>query len=159
MRLKGVLAILVALCVFAGGAQAQYGGPGITPSAQAQDAAGGFRITTKGLVTSLGAYRQVDNIPIVLTGMTVEIAPGGQTGRERFLVPAYLYVLEGTLTTDTQGGPIGVSGIQYHAEGQSFSSPVGLWHTFTNTSTQPVKYLLLFVATPGAPTMEKGKAD
>jgi quercetin dioxygenase-like cupin family protein len=158
MRLKGVLAVLVALFVFVGGAQVQYSGAGITPAAQAQDQAE-KGVKTKNLVTSLGGYRQVDNIPIVLTGMTVEIAPGGQTGRERYLVPTYIYVLDGTLTTDTQGGPVGVAGVQYHAEGQSYSSPVAIWHNHMNNGTTPVKYLLLFIGAPSGPTMEKAKAE
>ena len=92
MRLKDVLAVVVGLFVIS-----------LTPAAQAQDQQPmESGVKTKGLVTSLGGYRQVDNIPIVLTGMTVEIAPGGQTGRERYLVPTYIYVLDGTLTTDTQ---------------------------------------------------------
>ncbi len=161
MRLKNVVMVLVGSFVIAGGAQAQYGGvPGIS-SAQAADAMPSTEkgVQTKGLVTSLGGYKQADHIPILLTGMTVEIGPGGHTGRERFLVPSYLYVLEGTLTTDTLGGPTGISGIQYHAEGQSYSSPAGVWHNFMNNGTTPVKYLLLFVGTPGARTIEKAPAQ
>jgi quercetin dioxygenase-like cupin family protein len=157
MRLKSVVMVVVGSFVIAGGAQAQYGGvPGLS-SAQAADEMPATEkgVQSKGLVTSLGGYKQADHIPILLTGMTVEIEPGGHTGRERFLVPSYLYVLEGTLTTDTQGGPTGVYGIQYHAEGQSYSSPAGAWHNFMNNGTTPVKYLLLFVGTPGAPTIEK----
>ena len=161
MRLKGVLAVLVGLFVIAGGAQAQYAGVSLTPAVQAQDQKPAVEsgVKTKSLVTSLGGYRQVDNIPIVLTGMTVEIAPGGQTGRERYLVPTYIYVLEGTLTTDTEGGPVGVAGVQYHAEGQSYSSPVGVWHNHVNNGTNSAKYLLLFIGTAGATTMEKAKVD
>ena len=145
MRPKGVVAVLVLLFVFVAGARAQD-----------HEERG---VKTKGLVTSLGGYRQADNIPIVMTGQTVEVAPGGQTGRERYLVPSFIYVLEGTLTSDTQGGPVGAAGVQYHAEGQSYSSPVGVWHNHMNKGTTPLKYLLLFVATPGAPTLEKAKAD
>ena len=61
-------------------------------------------VKTSPLVTSLGAFRQPTSIPIVMSGQIVEIAPGGQTGRERTLVPSFLYVLEGTLTTTTEGG-------------------------------------------------------
>lgn len=161
MRLKGVLAVLVGSFVIAGGAQAQYGGLPGTPRAQAQDKKPAIAkgVHTKGLVTSLGGYKENEQVPIVLSGMTVEIEPGGQTGRERYLVPNYIYVLEGTLTTDTEGGRVGVAGIQYHAEGQSYSSPVGKWHNHVNGGTIPVKYLLLFVGTPAGPTMEHPKAE
>ena len=157
MRLNGVLAILVALFVFLGAAPARDGA-GLTPAAQAQDQTE-KGVKTKGLVTSLGGYKEAEHVPIVLTGSTVEIAPGGQTGRERYLAPNYIYVLEGTLTTDTQGGRPGVAGVQYHNEGQSYSSPVGVWHNHLNNGTTPVKYLLLFIGTPGVPTMEKAKVE
>lgn len=116
-------------------------------------------VKTSPLVTSLGAFRQPTSIPIVMSGQIVEIAPGGQTGRERTLVPSFLYVLEGTLTTNTEGGPIGVGGVQYHAAGQSYSEPVGLWHTNSNSGQTPVKYLLLLISTPGGAATEKAKAD
>jgi len=116
-------------------------------------------VTTSPLVTSLGPFRQVTSIPIVMTGQVIEIAPGGQTGRERHLVPSFLYVLEGTLTTNTEGGPIGVAGVQYHSAGQSYAEPVGLWHNYSNTSQAPVKYVLLLISTPGGPTSEKAKGD
>ena len=116
-------------------------------------------VKTSPLVTSLGPYRNVTNIPLVMTGEVIEIAPGGQTGRQRYLVPAFLYVLQGTLTTDTESGPIGIAGIQYHSEGQSYSEPTGVWHNYSNTGQTPVKYILLLLGTPGVATTEKAKAD
>jgi quercetin dioxygenase-like cupin family protein len=72
-------------------------------------------------------------------------------------VPSYVYVLEGTLTTNTEGGPVGVAGAQYHAAGQSYSDPVGVWHSYSNGGQAPVKYLLLLIGTPGGPTTETAK--
>jgi len=116
-------------------------------------------VKTKNLVTSLGGFRGTANIPIVLTGQVVEIEPGGQTGRQRHLVPTYIYVLEGTLVTNSEGGPIGVGGVQYHAAGQSYMDAPGVWHNHSNSGQTPVKYLLLFISTPGGPLTEKGKAE
>jgi quercetin dioxygenase-like cupin family protein len=128
--------------------------------ASAQDKAAGEKgVKATNLVTSLGPFRQTTSIPVVLTGQTIEIEPGGQTGRQRHLVPSYVYVLEGTLVTNTEGGPVGVGGVQYHAAGQSYSDPVGVWHNYSNPGPAPVKYLLLLIGTPGAPTTEKAKAD
>jgi hypothetical protein len=103
MRLKATLVVVVALFIVVGGAHAQYGGSG-TPPAAAQDAkpAQEKGVKTRGLVTSLGGFRGAASVPIVLTGQIVEIEPGGQTGRQRFLVPSYIYVLEGTLTTNSE---------------------------------------------------------
>lgn len=160
MRLRGVIAVVVAVVVFVGWApsSAQYGG---TPPAQAQDSqsAQPKGVTTKNLVTSLGGFRGTGNIPIVLTGQIVELAPGGQTGRERFLVSSYIYVLEGVLTTNSEGGPVGVAGVQYHAAGQSYMDAVGVWHNHSNNGMAPVKYLLLFIGTPGSQTVEKAAQE
>ncbi len=59
---------------------------------------------------------------------TVELAAGGQTGREQFRVPTFVYVIEGILTTDYEAGPVGIKGAQYHAAGQSFMDQGGWWH-------------------------------
>jgi quercetin dioxygenase-like cupin family protein len=131
-----------------------------TASAQApQPPAVEKGVKTTPLVTSLGAFRQTTNIPIIITGQVVEIEPGGQTGRQRHAVPTYIYILEGTITTNTEGGPIGVAGVQYHTAGQSYSDPVGVWHNYMNNGPTPAKFLQVLVTTPGAPATEKGKAD
>jgi quercetin dioxygenase-like cupin family protein len=162
MRVRTLVAVVTAAVVFAGGAHAQYGGVE-TPSAYAQ-AEGPVPlekgVKTANLVTSLGGFREAINIPVVLTGQTVTIEPGGQTGRQRHTVPTYIYVLEGTLITNSEGGRVGVAGAQYHNEGQSYSDPPGVWHNHSNGGQTPVKYLLLFLSTPGAPTLtQKAAAD
>ncbi len=160
MRLKAAVAVLVAVFIVAGGAQAQYGALS-APVAQAQDskAIGEKGVTTKGLVTSLGGFRGTANVPIVLTGQVVTIAPGGQTGRQRHMVASYIYVLEGTLTTNSEGGPVGVAGVQYHAAGQSYMDVPGVWHNHSNPGAAPVNYLLLLISTPGGPLTEKATAE
>jgi quercetin dioxygenase-like cupin family protein len=112
-------------------------------------------VTSRGLVSSSGGFSARGDVAIVLSGNITEIAPGGQTGRERYLVPAYIYVLEGTLTTDSEAGGTGVGGIQYHGAGQSVPlPPPGTWHNFYNSGQTPVRYLLVFISTPGAATMQ-----
>jgi quercetin dioxygenase-like cupin family protein len=161
MTLKGVLVgTVIAGIVVAGGTPAYRGGaPSAFAQAPAQQAPQEKGVTTHNLVTSLGAFRGTATIPIVLTGQVVEIAPGGQTGRERTLVPSYIYVLEGTLTTNSEGGPIGVGGVQYHAAGQSYMDPPGVWYNHSNSGQTPVKYLLLFISTPSGPLTEKAKGE
>ena len=78
--------------------------------------------------------------PRAASGQTVEIEPARQTGRQRHLVPTFIYVLEGTLVTNSEGGRVGVAGAQYHAAGQSYS--IGrVWHNHSNPGPGPVKYL------------------
>ena len=126
-----------------------------SPPANAQDqkAAEPKGVTIKGLVTSLGGFSATVNTPILVTGSTVELDPGGQTGRQEFRVPTYIYIIEGVLITEYEAGPIGIKGTQYHAAGQSFmdNGGVGWWHNFANRSEKPVKYLMLHLGYPGRP--------
>jgi quercetin dioxygenase-like cupin family protein len=126
---------------------------GIPADAQDQQVAQPKGIKVKGLVTSLGGFSATVNTPILVTGSTVELEPGGQTGRQEFRVPTYIYVLEGVLTTEYEAGPIGIKGTQYHATGQSFmdNGGVGWWHNLANRSDKPVKYLMLHLGYPGRP--------
>ena len=108
-------------------------------------------IKTRGLVTSLGGFSATVNTPLFVTGAIVELEPGGQTGRQQFRVPTYIFVIEGLLTTDYQDGPVGIKGAQYHAAGQSFMDNGGWWHNHANRSDKPVKYLMLHLGYPGRP--------
>ena len=126
---------------------------GLPAVAQDEKAAEPKGVKIKGLVTSLGGFSATVNTPIFITGATVELEPGGQTGRQEFRVPTYIYVIEGVLTTEYEAGPIGIKGTQYHAMGQSFMDigGVGWWHNHANRSNQPVKYLMLHLGYPGRP--------
>jgi hypothetical protein len=162
MRLKAIVAILVGVFVIVGGAPAQYGGtPGIAPAhAQGAKPPEPKGVKVRGLVTSLGPVASIPvTVPVALTGQVIEIEPGGQTGKQRTLAPSFLYVLEGTLVIDTEGGPGGVSGIQYHSDGQSYAGPVNLWYNVMNRSQKPARFLFIFVAPPGAKTTEQAKGD
>jgi hypothetical protein len=121
--------------------------------AQDQKAAEPKGVKVKGLVTSLGGFAATVSTPIFVTGATVDLEPGGQTGRQEFRVPTYIYVIEGVLITEYEAGPIGIKGTQYHAAGQSFmdNGGVGWWHNFVNHSEKPVKYLMLHIGYPGRP--------
>jgi quercetin dioxygenase-like cupin family protein len=151
MKRLGVVSVVASLALVAlatpARAQAQ------APAPQAKG------VKSTNLITSLGAFREAVSIPVVLTGQTVEIEPGGQTGRQRHTVPTFVYVLEGTLVTNSEGGRVGVGGTQYHAAGQSYSDPVGVWHNYSNPGTTPVKYLILYLSTPGGEITQKAGAD
>jgi quercetin dioxygenase-like cupin family protein len=152
MRASGIAAVVVAgmaVLGFVGPAAAQAPAP--VPQAKG--------VKSNPIITSLGPFREAVSVPIILSGQTIEIEPGGQTGRQRHNVPTFIYVLEGTLVTNSEGGRIGVGGVQYHAAGQAYSDPVGVWHNHSNPGTTPVKYLLLFVSTPGGEITQKAGAD
>ena len=129
-------------------------GPAAAPAlAQSDNAPKGVKTT--GLVTSLGGFKDTVSAPIFVTGSTVEIAPGGQTGREQFRVPTYVYVLEGTLTTDYEDGPVGIKGAQYHATGQSFMDRGGWWHNHLNKTDKPVRMFVVRIKPKDKPLVEE----
>ncbi|HEV2057597.1 MAG TPA: hypothetical protein VGV06_20890 [Methylomirabilota bacterium] len=119
--------------------------------AQAQKPPEPKGVTVTGLVSSLGGFSERVNTPLLITGATVELEPSGQTGRQQFRVPTYIYILEGVLTTDYDEGPAGTKGAQYHAAGQSFMDNGGWWHNHLNNSNKPAKYLMLHLGYPGRP--------
>jgi quercetin dioxygenase-like cupin family protein len=151
MKRIGLAAIVAAVACIALAAPALAQGP--TPNPEPKG------VTANPIITSLGPFREAVSIPIVLSGQTIEIAPGGQTGRQRHNVPTFIYVLEGTLVTNSDSGRVGVAGVQYHAAGQAYSDPVGVWHNHSNPGPTPVKYLLLFVSTPGGELTQKAGND
>lgn len=117
-------------------------------------------VKVQGLVSSLGGFRASVNSPIAISGATVELQPGGQSGRQQFRVPTYIYVLEGILTTDYEAGPVGTKGFQYHTVGQSFMDNGGWWHNHMNRTDKPVKYLMIHIGYPGAqPVQPSPKED
>jgi hypothetical protein len=108
-------------------------------------------VKARNLVTSLGAFSATVNAPIFVTGATMELEPGGHTGRQQYRVPTYVFVIEGILTTEYEAGPVGIKGAQYHAAGQSFMDNGGWWHNYFNRTEKPVKVLMLHLGYPGRP--------
>jgi len=141
MVTKLSLALVVALLV------------AVVPQVDAQqaDAKAPKGVKARNLVTSLGGFSATVNAPILLTGSTIELEPGGHTGRQQFRVPTYIYVIEGLLTTEYEAGPVGIGGAQYHAAGQSYMDNGSWWHNAFNRTDKPVKYLILHVGYPGRP--------
>jgi hypothetical protein len=118
------------------------------PTADTKAAKG---VKARNLVTSLGGFSATVNAPILVTGQTIELEPGGHTGRQQFRVPTFIYVVEGILTTEYETGPVGIAGAQYHAAGQSYMDNGGWWHNAFNRTDKPVKYLILHIGYPGRP--------
>jgi len=108
-------------------------------------------VAVRNLVTSLGGFSATVNAPLLVTGATVTLEPGGQTGRQQFRVPTFVYVVEGILTTFYEAGPVGIAGAQYHAAGQAFMDNGSWWHNHANKTDKPVKYLLVHIGYPGRP--------
>ena len=142
MIIKVVVAVGAALLIAVAGAPA---------GAQDEKPAEPKGVAVRNLFTSLGGFSATVSAPLLVTGSTVILEPGGQSGRQQFRVPTFVYVVEGILTTFYEAGPVGIAGAQYHAAGQAFMDNGGWWHNHANKSDKTVKYLLLHLGYPGRP--------
>ena len=80
--------------------------------------------------------------------MLAEVATGGQVGRHQHPNPLFVYILEGTLTIDMEGHGTDA----FHA-GEGLAEVVHTWHNGRNLADTPVKFLIVFAAQEGTPTI------
>lgn len=80
------------------------------------------------------------------------LEPGGRTALHQHPVPVYVYVLEGTLTVQAQGGEA-----REYKPGQAFLEDVNHWHQAFNKTGAPVKILVVFLGEEGKPTTVAAK--
>jgi quercetin dioxygenase-like cupin family protein len=76
-----------------------------------------------------------------------ELEPGGRTSRHQHPVPVFVYVVEGTLTVQADGGEP-----REYPAGKAFIEDVNHWHQAFNKGTAPVKILVVFMGEEGKPT-------
>ncbi len=76
-----------------------------------------------------------------------ELEPGGRTARHQHPVPVFVYVLQGTLTVQAEGGQA-----REYPVGQAFMEDVNHWHQAFNKTSTPAKILVVFMGEEGKPT-------
>jgi len=76
-----------------------------------------------------------------------EVEPGGRTSRHQHPVPVFVYVLDGTLTVQADGGQP-----REYRPGQAFLEDVNHWHQAFNKTSESVKILVVFMGEEGKPT-------
>ena len=76
-----------------------------------------------------------------------EIEPGGRTSRHQHPVPVFVYVLDGTLTVQAEGGQP-----REYRPGEAFLEDVNHWLQAFNKTSAPVKILVVFMGEEGRPT-------
>jgi len=82
----------------------------------------------------------------VISSSVVTIPPGGVTEWMIHPVPAYLYVLEGTLTVELADGTR-----HEFAAGQNLLQCHTTWHRGRNEGTTPMRFLGVFIGARGEP--------
>ena len=141
-------------------ALAQYGGAPVIAQTESTGPVKDKGVKALNLVTSTGGFSYRSEIPLAMSGQKVQIEPGGETARQMFLVPAFIYVVDGVLTVDSEAGSTGVKGLQYYAGGQAVAlPPTGTWLYFYNSGQVPVTFIVLYVGSPGATPVRKATAE
>jgi quercetin dioxygenase-like cupin family protein len=113
------------------------------------------------LATAPAAVQEAKVTPLItkdlagLTGkeavmLTVEYAPGASSGKHRHNAHTFVYVLEGSIVMQVEGGKAVTLG-----PGQTFyESPDDVHAVSKNASdSQPAKFLVFFVKDKGAPSL------
>ena len=95
-------------------------------------------------------YPKVGKAEIV--SVVAELEPGGRTALHQHPVPVFVYVLDGTLTVQAQGGEP-----REYRPGQAFIEDVNHWHQAFNRGSTPVKILVVFTGEEGKPTTINAK--
>jgi len=132
MRQPGILALaFLSLIATPAVAQVKFSA---TPVLQSGTTAGGTSI----------AYPKTDSAEV--TALMLNIGPGGETGRHMHPYPTFVYVLEGAIDVEMDGG-----GVQGHKAGDSFLEVVNTWHNSKNKGTTPAKVLVVFAGVHGKP--------
>ncbi len=72
---------------------------------------------------------------------------GGRTARHQHPVPVFVYVLEGTITVQADGGEP-----RDYKPGQAYMEDINHWHQAFNRGATPVKILVVFMGEEGKPT-------
>jgi quercetin dioxygenase-like cupin family protein len=72
---------------------------------------------------------------------------GGRTARHQHPVPVYVYVLEGELEVQTEGGEP-----RHYTTGEAFMESVDRWHQAFNKGDTITRILVVFLGEEGKPT-------
>ena len=138
MKRTGILAIAVAGHMAApAAAQVKFSS---TPILQSGATVGGASI----------AYPRTDSAE--LSAVRLDIGPSGETGRHMHPYPTLVYVLEGAIDVEMDGGMVN----SYKA-GDSFLMVVNTWTNAKNNGTAPAKMLVVFVGVHGKPNLVRPK--
>jgi quercetin dioxygenase-like cupin family protein len=131
MRQPGILAVFCGLVATPAVAQVKFSA---TPVLQSGTTAGGTSI----------AYPKTDSAEV--TALMLDIGPGGETGRHMHPYPTFVYVLEGAIDVEMDGGVV-----HRYKAGDSVLEVVNTWHNSKNTGARPAKVLVVFAGVHGKP--------
>lgn len=109
------------------------------------------KVLTKTSVTGNGqkiSYPCTDKA--VVTAMTVDLAPGAETGWHKHPVPVYAYVVSGNLSVELEGG----KELSFKP-GDAIIEVVDTLHNGKNKGTEPVKLTVFYLGAESVPNVIK----
>jgi len=109
------------------------------------------KVLKKTTVTANGGkivYPKTDRAEV--TAMTVDVAPGGETGWHKHPVPVLAYVVSGNLTVDLEDGKTLAYG-----PGNAIIEVVDTWHNGKNTGSVPVRLAVFYMGAEGTANVVK----
>ena len=134
MKNPGILALAVlSLLATSAAAQVKFSA---TPVLQSGTTAGGTSI----------AYPKTDSAEV--TALVLDIGPGGETGRHMHPYPTFVYVLDGAIDVEMDGGMV-----HTYRAGDSFLEVLNTWHNGKNKGTTPAKVLVVFAGVHAKPNL------
>lgn len=107
------------------------------------------KVLKKTTVTGDGqkiTYPKTDNAEV--TAMTVDIAPGAETGWHKHPIPVYASVLSGHLTVEMEGGQRSSYGT-----GDAIIEVVNTLHNGKNNGADPVQLVVFYLGAEGTPNV------
>lgn len=111
------------------------------------------KILAKTTVTANGQkilYPSTDRAEV--TAMTVELAPGAETGWHKHPVPVYAYVVSGNLSVALEDG----RELSYSA-GDAVIEVFNVMHNGKNRGSKPVNLAVFYLGVEGAPSVIKAE--
>ena len=133
MKQTGILAVVAGLMATPAAAQVKFSS---TPILQSGATVAGASIV----------YPKTDSAE--LTAVRLDIGPGGETGRHMHPYPTLVYVLEGAIEVEMDGGMV-----HSYKAGDSFLMVVNTWTNAKNKGSMPAKVLVVFVRVHGKPNL------
>jgi quercetin dioxygenase-like cupin family protein len=85
-----------------------------------------------------------------VTAVTVDIAPGAETGWHSHTTPVYAYVISGILTVELENGRTTV-----YRKGDAIFEVVDTLHNGKNLGAEPVKLAVFYTGIEGTPNVKK----
>lgn len=112
-------------------------------------------VTSRVLVkTSVTGNGQQITYPVTskaeVTAMTVDLAPGAETGWHKHPVPVYAYVISGKLSVEIEGGTQ-----RTFEAGEAIIEVVNTLHNGKNMGNDPVKLAVFYLGAEGTPNVIK----